>query len=681
MTLILWTLAFLIGAGLFGFQVYGRFKVLLQMRKDDGRDYSSKTWGKRFKNVLYYAMAQRKFFRDEQPAGGMHVVIFWGFIVLGLQVMSMFIRGWFPDFYVPGFRTGILADVYSLSKDIFQCGVLVAIGVAFYRWGISKPRRLYGILPAETKLSQKSHAEAYLILTFISTIMISGFFYDAGRLTMFASDPELAGEAAWSPVSNMISRLFAGDIPMAENVSTIAWWVHNLVILSFLNLLPLSKHFHIITSIPNVFLGKLEPRGKLNKKDYAADNALFGRSQIQHFTWKQTLDMYSCTECGRCSAVCPAAATGKPLAPRQFLVDLRDTLYKLQSQLNQKGGWEKDYGVVVGDDKPVIDEVIWSCVSCRACEEACPVNIEYVDKIVDIRNHLVQEASRFPSELNRAFQGMERNSNPWGIAATERATWAEGMDVPTIMEKPDAEYLYYVGCGGSFDSNHRKSTQSLVKILKEAGVSFAILGSEETCNGETARRLGNEYLYQTMAESLAQKINSYGVKKLLVNCPHCFNTMKNEYPDFGGNWDVQQAASFVAKLRDEGKIKMKNEFNKKVVYHDSCYYSRYNDVTEAPRSLISGVAGTKLLEMENNRRESVCCGAGGGRMWLEEKADQRVNVMRTEQALATNPEVVATSCPFCRVMMSSGVNEKGMGETVQVMDVMEIVANNMEQRT
>lgn len=677
MTSLLWTLAFLTGIGLFAFQLYGRFKVLFQMRKDDGRDYSMKTWGKRFKNVIYYAMAQRKFFRDEQPAGGMHIVIFWGFIVLALQVVTMFLRGWYPYLSLPGFESGPIANVYNLTKDIFQFGVLIAIGVAFFRWSVIRPKRLYGILPAEEKLSKKSHAEAYLILCFISTIMLSGFFYDAGRIGADPSNPN----HVWSPISHWISKLYAGRIPLGEQISAIAWWVHNLVILSFLNLLPLSKHFHIITSIPNVFLGKLEPRGKLPKKDYTADNALFGRSMPQHFTWKQTLDMYSCTECGRCAAVCPAAATGKPLAPRQFLVDLRDNLYKLQAQLNKKDGWSKEYPVVVGDDKAVIDEVIWSCVTCRACEEACPVNIEYVDKIIDIRNHLTQEASRFPSELNRAFQGMERNSNPWGIAATERASWAEGLDVPTIAEKPDAEYLYYVGCGGSFDSNHKKSTQSLVKILKEAGVSFAILGTEETCNGETARRLGNEYLYQTMAEALAQKINSYGIKKLLVNCPHCFNTMKNEYPDFGGDWNVQQAAGFVAKLKEEGKIQMKKEFKKDIVYHDSCYYSRYNDVMEAPRNLINSVPGANLLEMDNNKLNSVCCGAGGGRMWLEEKADQRVNVMRTEQALAKNPEIVATSCPFCRVMMSSGVNEKGMGEKVQVMDVMEIVANNMETRT
>ena len=443
----------------------------------------------------------------------------------------------------------------------------------------------------------------------------------------------------------------------------------------FLNLLPRSKHFHIITALVNTFLTKVEPRGRLAKKDYAAEGAIFGRSQINQFTWKQVLDMYSCTECGRCASVCPATATGKPLAPRQFLLDLRDTLYAKQNEIL---AGKTEFDVVVGEGKPVIDEVVWSCVSCRACEEACPVNIEYVDKIVDIRQHLVQEAGRFPGELNRAFQGLERNSNPWGISSAERFAWAEGLEVPVISQKQDAEYLYYVGCGGCFDSNHKKAAQAFTKIMNKAGVNYAVLGSEETCNGETARRLGNEYLYQSMAETLVQKINSYNVKKVLTNCPHCFNTLKNEYPDFGGKWEVHNASEFVNDLIKDKKVEMAGDYNKKVVYHDSCYNARYNEVVEQPREILNSIKGTELLEMGANKKEAMCCGAGGGRMWMEEQKDQRVNIARTDQALETKPEVIGTSCPFCRVMMSSGVNEKGLGDKVQVMDVMEIVANNMK---
>jgi Fe-S oxidoreductase len=687
-SMVLWTVAFVAAVGFFLFQIYGRLQWLLTARRDDLRDYGRHTWPKRLKNTLFYAFGQYKFFRDEKTAGLMHVVIFWGFTVLGIQVITTFVRGWVPEFHLPLFGSGILGGPYALMKDVFQLGVLTAVSVGLVRWLVLKPTRLYGFLPAEQKIRDASHGEAVLILCFIATIMLSGFFYDAALAAANPSSVAVQTEMAWAPVTRCIAAtFFAGAPATAEWVGNLAWWIHNGVILVFLNLLPRSKHFHIITAIPNIFFGRVEAKGRLPRKDYTKDDALFGRSQSKHFTWKQILDMYSCTECGRCSAVCPATATGKVLAPRQFLLNLRDTVYAEQRKMlaagNRGAAAALEYATVVGAEgsgAPVLDEVVWSCVSCRACEEACPVNIEYVDKIVDLRQHLVQEASRFPEEMNRTFRGLENNSNPWGIAQDERAAWAEGLDVPLISEKRDAEYLYFVGCAGSYDSKHKKATQSFVKILKAAGVNFAILGKQEQCNGETARRLGNEYLYQTMAESLTQLINSYGVKKILVNCPHCFNTMKNEYPDFGGDWEVLAAGQFVKDLVASGKVKIGKDFRKNVVYHDSCYYGRYNGIYEEARDLIDAVPGTTRTEMDTNRRNGTCCGAGGGRMWLEERKDQRVNVMRTEQALSKNPDVIAVSCPFCRVMLSSGVNEKGLGEKVEVMDVMEIVANNLDAK-
>lgn len=678
MTALLWTFAFLAGIGFFAYQIWGRLQLLFKARRDDGRDYSQKTWGKRLRLAAYYGLGQAKFFKGDQPAGLLHIFIFWGFITLGLQVITMFVRGWAPDFVLPGLHADQLGRLYAFTKDIFQALVLISVVIFFFRWAISKPKRLYGILPAEAKLNSQSHWEAYLILSFISTIMLTSFFYDAGRALLNWESPEVQAEMAWSPLTQVFVSWLGQDLERAKIVSQISWWIHNGVILIFLNLLPRSKHFHIITAMANVFLGRIEPKGRLAKKDYSADGAIFGRSQINQFSWKQMLDMYSCTECGRCSAVCPAAATGKSLAPRQFLLNLRDTLYENQSKII-KG--QTEFDSVVGEGKPVIDDVIWSCVTCRACEEACPVNIEYVDKIVDIRQHLVQEASRFPGELNRAFQGLERNSNPWGISSAERFAWAEGLEVPTISENQQAEYLYYVGCGGCFDSNHKKSAQALTKILKEGKVSYAVLGSEETCNGETARRLGNEYLFQSMAETLVQKINSYGVKKVITNCPHCFNTLKNDYPEMGGNWEVHNASEFVENLVKDKKIQLKSDDSKRVVYHDSCYNARFNEVVEQPRNLIQKATGTAAVEMDLNKKSAMCCGAGGGRMWMEEQKDQRVNIARTEQALDKKPEVIGTSCPFCRVMLSSGVNEKGLGEQVQVMDVMEIVAQNMKPST
>src|SRR5262249_36474535 len=383
-----------------------------------------------------------------------------------------------------------------------------------------------------------------------------GPIYDGSRILLHANAPAFAGEAAWEPFSSLMSRLLAGLGPDGATMAgNFAWWAHNMSVLVLLNFLPLAKHFHVITSLPNVFFRKLQPTGALSTQDL--ENATtFGTSHIDQFTWKQVLDMFSCTECGRCSSQCPATATGKPLAPRQLLLDLRDYMYAHQSEIAEKrvhhdangdGAEPPEVGEnIVG---PVItDEVLWSCNVCRACEEACPVMIEYVDKIVDMRRHLVQEAARFPSELTRTFKGMETQSNPRGIGAEQRFDWAAGLDVPTLADKPDAEYLYYVGCAGAFDDRNKKTTQAFARILKKAGVDFACLAAEEACNGETARRLGNEYLYQTMAQACVETLNAHESRKSIVNCPHCFNTIKNEFPQFEGRYEVIHAAELVQRL-------------------------------------------------------------------------------------------------------------------------------------
>jgi Fe-S oxidoreductase len=683
MSFWVWTVLFLAAIGAFLFQLSKRFGVLLRLRKDDGRNYSLSTLLPRLKNLFVYGFAQSKFFRDGGLPGYLHILVFWGFLVLGGQVMTMFGRGWIEGFTLPGLSMDLLGGPYSLLKDFFQTFVALGVLVLMYRWLVVKPTRLYGFLPAEAKLRSQSHKEAVFILASIFSIMVSGFLYDAGLMAQHLGSPAVMEEARWSPVTAWIASLFEGQTVLAGTVSDAAWWVHNGIILVFMNILPLSKHFHIVTALPNTFFTKLEPKGRIAKSDFTAENPSFGRSQPMQFTWKQALDMYSCTECGRCSAMCPATATGKSLAPRQFLLNLRDNVYGLQSQiLAVKPGTSAEFDVVVGEGKSVIDDVIWSCNGCRACEEACPVNIEYVDKIIDIRQHLVQEASRFPEELSRTFRGLENNSNPWGIGAEERDAWAEGMNIPRIAEHPSAEYLYYVGCGGAFDANNRKTTQSLAKILQKAEVSFAILGKEELCNGETARRLGNEYLFQTMAEALVQKINSYGVKKIIVNCPHCFNTMMNEYPEFGGKWEIIRAASLVQHLISSGKLKLTaprpNQPEKKVVYHDSCYYARFNDVVDEPRQVLSNVSGINLKEIVQSKKKGTCCGAGGGRMWMEEKADQRVNHLRVDQVMTEKPDVVATSCPYCRIMIGNAITDKGLDTSVEVKDVVQLVAEQME---
>ena len=688
MSTLMFSVLTILALGYFARTMYRRSAVLFKVEAVPRFDNVPQ----RVEALLVYAFGQKKFVQreprphtriSEQAAGWMHFFIFWGFSILAIQVVSMFGRGFIDDFYVPLFSPHLLGGPYLLLKDTMEVAVLCAIGVALYRWAVSHPARLYGFKPAEERLAQQSHWEAYLILVFIGCIMIGGLLYDGGRSVYAASNPNVQAETAWQPFSRLVGvALGTLGVGGAKFFSDAGWWLHNCVILVFLNLLPLSKHFHIITSLPNVYFLKTEPRGALGKMDL--ENATrFGTSYINQFTWKQVLDMYSCTECGRCSSHCPATISGKELAPRQLLLNLRDYLYEHENDVLAlrpvagEGAEAVNVGENVVGERLIHDEVLWACTTCRACEEACPVMIEYVDKIVDMRRHLVQEESRFPAELTRTFKGMETQSNPWGVDATQRDAWAAGFDIPMIADKPDAEYLYYVGCAGSFDDRAKRTTQAVTKILKKAGVDFAILGKEELCNGETARRIGNEYLFQTMAQMCVETLNGYKVKKILTNCPHCFNTLKNEYPQFGGNFEVIHATEFVKQLIDQGKIEFKGNGTQAITYHDSCYLGRYNDIFDAPRDILQQIPGVTLKEPERNRKFGMCCGAGGGRMWMEEDPDKRVNTRRVDQLLETNPDTVAVACPYCMTMVDDGIKAKNMDEKVHALDVMELVADNM----
>lgn len=671
MSLVVFILVVLVALGFFANTLYDRFRLLQAATPVNRFDRV----GDRIKELLVYGFGQKKFVTGEQPAGWMHIVIFWGFVILGLQITTMFGRAFSDHFFVPGFSPGLLGGPFSLLRDLLEISVLCAVGLALYRWLVAHPQRLFGFRPAEDRLAGQSHWEAILILSFISTIMLTGLLYDGGRLVALAGDPIIEAERPWQPIGRIVGWvLSAFGSNSALFISNAAWWIHNLVVLVFLNLLPLSKHFHIITGLPNVFFRNLEPTGALSKMDLE-NSEQFGTSRIDQFSWKQMLDMYSCTECGRCASQCPATASGKPLAPRQLLLDLRDYLYEHQGEMIEKRLTKKEGEVgenIVGE-RLIHDDVLWSCTTCRACEDACPVMIEYVDKIVDMRRHLVQEEARFPTELTRTFKGMETQGNPWGLSAEKRMDWAEGLEVPLMAEKPDVEYLYYVGCAGAFDDRNKKTTASFAKLLQKAGVNFAVLGPEEPCNGETVRRLGNEYLYQSMAQMAIETFNQYAVKKVIVNCPHCFNTIKNEFPQFGGNYEVVHAADLLNQLISSGKIPMKEYVGKRITYHDSCYYGRYNDIYESPREILGKIPGAQLQEMERSRNNAMCCGAGGGWMWMEEPRDKRVNQLRVAQALETNPDVVAVSCPFCTTMLTDGLKAKGVDEKVELLNIVELV--------
>jgi Fe-S oxidoreductase len=682
------TLLVFVGLGFFLRTLYGRARALMSTRWTDLFDNIPA----RIQALLVFGFGQKKFLIDqrERSAGWMHFFIFWGFTILGVRVMTAFAQGWFGfDFHLPLLGVDMLGGPYLLLKDLIEVFVLVSISYALVRWLILHPHRLYGFRPAEDRLAGQSHWEAIVILCCIGGIMLTDLCFEAGRYIAHPDVAYIAAERGWTPVASTCATVLA---PIGSSAATMlaeaGWWGHNLLILLMLNLLPLSKHFHIITGLPNTFFRKLEPLGALSKMDLE-NGTTFGTSHIDQFTWKQVLDMYTCTECGRCSSHCPATLTGKPLAPRQLLLNLRDYLYETQDELIAKrvaatkleeGAELPEVGKnVVGDESVIHDEVLWSCNTCRACEEACPVMIEYVDKIVDMRRHLVQEEARFPAELTRVFKGMETQSNPWGLGSEKRDAWAEGMDVKRMADHPDAEYLYYVGCSGAFDDRNKKTTVAFTKILQRAGVDFAIFGKDELCTGDSARRLGNEYLYQQMAQRLVEQLNGANVKKVIVNCPHCFNAIKNELPQFGGTYEVTHAAELVQQLLKDGKIQVKQNglANQAVTYHDSCYYGRFNNEYDSQREIIKAVTGKMPNEMERHGRASMCCGAGGGRMWIEEDADKRVNLMRTEQALETNPQVVAVSCPFCMAMIGDGLKAKDVEDKVQALDVMEMIERSL----
>ena len=512
------------------------------------------------------------------------------------------------------------------------------------------------------------------------------------------------------------------------------FWTHSILVLVFLNLLPYSKHFHVITAFPNVFLSDLTPAGRLRPlaKDTEAlmglvekaseeddmSRARIGYSRIQHFTWKDVLDFYTCTECGRCSDYCPAFLTGKKLSPKQYTIDLRNYLYSRQSEVLALDGpvprWSPDApaDAAVADSQTsevatpeagtaapgkkeaatpdvtwteknlvpdIIDpDVIWACTTCRSCEEQCPVLITYVDKIVQMRRHEVMiKGDSFPAELNKPFEGMEVNGNPWNLSRMDRANWADGLGIPLAKDKPDASVLYWVGCAASYDDRAKRVARATAVLLKQAGVDFAILGDEETCTGDPARRAGNEYLFSMLAETNVATLNGYreqgGVKQILTTCPHCFNTLLNEYGDFGGKYAVVHHTDFVLGLLAEKRLVPRNPVRAKVTYHDSCYLGRYNQIYESPRDILRSISGVEVVEPESHHNKGLCCGAGGAQMWMEEQNKDRVNVKRTKELLVSGAGVIASACPFCMTMLSDGLKNEEREADVRQLDVVELL--------
>lgn len=632
----------------------------------------------RLVHVLVYGLGQKRLL--QRPYGGiMHVFIFWGFCVLSLANLTIILRGFAGlDFNLPLLgETDPLGAVYSLVKEVFICLVLTGVMMALYRRIIWKPR------------FPEPSTDALLILSLIWGLMLVELVWGAAHLATM--NPVEAEAMAWShPVTYRLSISLANlaQPSTLETIGEVAWWVNLALVLGFGAYLPYSKHFHIITSIPNVYFTKKKPYGQLSKPDLEAED--YGASQLANFTWKNYFDWYACTECGRCTAQCPAFASGKPLHPKKITEELRHELVDhgggdlaiRMAEAKAKGEefTPPDELKILQDRLPsVSEEALFACTTCRACEQACPVFIEYVQEIVEMRRYLVQVEDRFPNEVRRAFKNMEVNNNPWGIGFATRGDWAKEFGIKEMSEDPgELDVLFWVGCAGSFDDRNKKVTAALVKIMKAAGLRFAILGKEEGCSGDPARRIGNEYLYQTLAEQNVTTMNGYNVKKVVTACPHCFNTIKNEYPQFGGNYEVQHHSELIAQLVKEGRIKIRPGAAETITYHDSCYLGRYNEIYEQPRQLLEA-AGLRLAEMRLSRTTGRCCGAGGGRMWMEEHG---VNVkdLRLQDALEleTQPKMIASACPFCLTMLSDAVATKDMVGQVATRDIAEIVADHLE---
>jgi Fe-S oxidoreductase len=605
-------------------------------------------------------LGQRKLLQRLGP-GLMHAFIFWGFLVLLTTILEVFGEVFDDRFAIPVIgRTGWL----GLVQDVFAVLVFIGVEMAVYFRKFRRDDRFKG-----------SHLEeADFILLMILGIILTLLFLNGVKIAQGLNE----SPRAWTLVSNLVAQLFepmsAGWLSFFHGLFL---WAHILLILGFLVYIPYSKHLHIITSSVNVFLTKTKPMGKLAKLDIDVDNmesmedARLGAATVEDLTQKEILDTFTCTECGRCQDVCPAWNTGKPLSPKLLIMNLRDHVFEHGEEILDARADKKEHEKVPLNPDIVEDEVVWDCVTCGACIQECPVNIEHVDHIVDMRRTLVMAESRFPQEAGSMLRSMESSKNPWGVPQSERAGWADGLGVRVLEDGRAPEYIYWVGCAASFDDRAKKIAQATARVLQKAGVPFAILGPRELCNGDPARRIGNEYLYQELARENIRTLDAVKARKIVTTCPHCFNTLRNEYPDFDGNYEVIHHTQLFARLMSEGRLQPTTEVQGLITYHDPCYLGRHNKVYDAPRQVLDRVPGLRQSEMARHRERGFCCGAGGARMWMEEHLGKRINGERADEAASTGADILGVACPFCMVMLDDGV--KGNGYDMRVRDVSQVV--------
>ena len=618
-------------------------------------------------------------------AGLAHAFTFWGFLVIQITLLESIIELFDPEASIPwiGHQAWL-----GFIEDFF----ILAVAVALVAFALIRLARLPKIDGRRSRFYSSHMWQAYVILIMIFLVVSTVLVVRGSRAAL--------GTLPYSSTGAWLSH-FAGNAMDHLSNSTLRWLedgfllAHIAVVMSFLVLVVNSKHMHIFTSPLNVLFGR-QPLalGRLKPLHIDMENmteeTVIGVGKVEDFSWKQLLDTLTCTECGRCQSVCPAWNTGKELNPKQLMMWTRDNLLERGDDiLGEKPAAATEAG---NEAAPVnlvpdifSDEFLWSCVTCGACVYECPVDIEHVDAIVDMRRYQVMMESKFPTEAGVMLRNLENSGNPWGASAQERLGWAKGLEDDIVIVNgripPDVEYLYWVGCAGAFDDRAKKAVRAFAELMVKAGVSFAILGPQESCTGDPARRAGNEYLFQEMAKANIATLQEKGVRKIVASCPHCFNTMAREYPDFGGNFEVLHHTELLARLLKDGKLKPETPVDAKVTYHDPCYLARHNDVLKQPRTVVNSIPGVEATEMHRCKKKTFCCGAGGARMWMEETAGKRINHERIEEALLEDPDIVSTGCPYCMIMLDDAVKDKVQkkeaSENVQVLDVAQILARSV----
>lgn len=688
---------------IFAYGLYRRWQMWVAVGKPEIRTDRIK---ERIRSLLVNGLLQWKTFRDPYP-GIMHGLIFFGFVVLSIGTALIA-----KETYITGpllgwtFLKGTFYLIFSFLMDLFGLAVLLGVLLAIDRRYIQRPDRL------GYKGVSDSTPDDAIVLLLLLAIIVTGFFSEALRIHVTHPPWEV-----WSFVGWSLARAFAGVDPQtAAILHKVSWWIHALLSLGFIAYIPYSRLMHIITTPANHFMVSLKAVGAIEPIRDFENAESFGVGNLEEFTKKQIFDSDACTRCGRCQDGCPAYLSGKPLSPKKLIQDLKtfwlekssaavaakreagcatpgaegaparpNLLAKTLQQVDGivdaavKGATREEAPA----EKAMVGEVVdlhelWACTNCLYCQENCSSSIEHVPKVVQMRQYKVLTEADFAPELQLTYRNMENNSNPWGIGSHLRADWAKDLGIPTLAENPNVEYLFYVGCSGSFDDRGKKVSLAFAKILKAAGVSFGILGTEEGCCGDSAMRGGNEYLYQMLAQANIETMKGYNVRKIIATCPHGYNALKKDYPHFGGEFEVYHHTEIIADLIAQGKITFKKPVEELFTYHDSCFLGRYNGIYDQPRRILKAIPGLKLTEMERNLAKSFCCGAGGARMWMEEDIGERINDMRTDQAIAAGAGKIAVGCPFCLTMLADGIKDRKKEETMAALDIAEIVWKAMD---